>query len=60
VHLAARKAPDPPDDRLRVGRDPARRDLTGIRVERVEGDLGAMDVEACHYLPTRDLLQLPN
>jgi hypothetical protein len=43
VDLPARKAPHPPHDRLRVGRDPAGRDLTGIRVERVEGDLGAMD-----------------
>jgi hypothetical protein len=49
VNLPVRKAPHPLDYRLGVGRDPARLDLTGDGVEHVEGDLGAMDVEACVY-----------
>jgi hypothetical protein len=56
----ARKAPDPSDDRPRVGHDPAGRDLTGVRVGRVEGDLGAMDVESCHHDAHEDFLQIPN
>jgi hypothetical protein len=57
MDLMARKAPDP-SDAPPVGHDPAGRDLTGVRVERVEGDLGAMDAEACHDDAREDLLQL--
>src|SRR6266550_2328915 len=49
VQLAIGEALDPLSDRLGCGVDASARDLAAVAVERVEGDLAAVDVESPDY-----------